>query len=196
MRIQWKMSIVLLAGMLAGTARAAAWPEACGSPQMKLKVKTMKNHPLTDAPGDGMARLVFVQVLDGDFGLEPVTRFAVDGTWVAADKGASYVAVDVKPGEHKVCAARQTGIKEDDAKIGLVVANAVAGHTTFYQFKITRSEIGAESDHPAGQALGYATPDMTAKRHDTVDTPSFAALDAQKGTELAGKLPMAVSTPK
>jgi hypothetical protein len=185
---------------VAAVAKAATPSDACGNERMTFKVKNLKKQPLAPEPKEGMSRVVFVQSLDGDFNADPITRFAIDGTWVAADKGSAYVTIDVSPGTHKVCVSPQTGIRDYDSKIGIATLNAVAGKTTFYDFTVKREEVGTlerangGSGGAASPAGTGSTPNMTAKLKDTIDSATFAELDPAKGMALAQKLPYSATT--
>ena len=182
---------------VSAVAAHAALPQGCGNDATQFKVKTDKAQGVSLTPEAGKAKIVFVQTLDGEaFAGAPITRFAVDGTWTGATKGSSYFAISVDPGMHTVCASRQSGASSEKANVGMVKVNAQAGQTYYYNFKITRSEVGAAQGHAAGQSLGYSTPDMTAKPRDTVDTAEFNTLDADKAEPLVKRMQVSTSSPK
>ena len=58
----------------------------------------------TVSPADGKA-LVYVFV---GYGGIYQNRIAVDGRWVGATKGKGYIAAELDPGEHRVCAKLRT----------------------------------------------------------------------------------------
>lgn len=153
-------------------------PGACGQDEVQFKVKTQKAHAGPVTPQPGLAAIVFLQQLQGSFGVAPTTRFAVDGSWVGADKGVSYFVVPLPPGQHHLCAVRQSGIRSDKVEPGLLNLTAKAGETYFYVFTITRTEVS-----PLALSGGGGTPgdpgnqNMTSKSSDTVDSSALVALD-------------------
>ena len=177
-------------------ARAAETSGACGADGAQYSVKLLKHHPLTEATSADATRIVFIQTTDGDFSGDPVTRFAVDGSWVGANKGDSYFAIDVPAGTHKICSTRQGSTNDDPERVHTETVNVATGKTVFVKFTITRSAVEAASQHAAGQALGYATPDMTAKRQDTVDSSKLKEISADEAMPLATKFPLSTSTVK
>jgi hypothetical protein len=180
----------------ASYAHAATLPQGCGVNSADFKVKTVRHESLPSSADSGKARIIFVQKLDGDFSADPTTRFAIDGNWVGADKGDSYFAANIEPGKHKLCAGRQGRTDEDKANVAAGTLSVEPGKTYYVQFTITRSEIGTLDAHSAGQLLGYATPDMTVKRKDTVDTAALSGLPGNKGEAQISRLPVSTVTPK
>jgi hypothetical protein len=178
-------------------AAAADLPAGCGNDATQFKVKTHKGDVLaSETAQPGKARIVFIQKIDGDGSGMPLTRFAVDGQWVGADRGQSAFVVDVAPGSHVVCASRQGSSQEEKSNVGSAKVDADAGGTAYVQFLISRVEIGTASQHAGGQALGYATPDMSSKPRDTTDIATLSRLYAADGAATAVKLPVSTFTQK
>ena len=95
---------------LALSVSIRAWgkdlPDACGGELVHFDVSTGRGEALPP-PAAGKAQVVFVESVDEDFCLgcnQITTRAGIDGAWVGANKGQSYFAVDVEPGQHKICA--------------------------------------------------------------------------------------------
>ena len=191
-----KFMIVMLVAALSAAVQASAstWPEACGKASVQFKVTTKKQaQPI--APEAGKALLIFTESLSGEFATGPVVRFGVDGSWAGANKGASYFAVSVLPGEHHVCAVRQSGAKSDKEDFGEVKLTAEAGGVYFYDFKITRSTIGSPKARGGGGLPG--TPhDMIPADAETMDSVAFVALDETEGKHHMNASPQSLSTAK
>ena len=175
-------------------ASASPWPDACGKDSVQFKVKTSSNH-LAPAPEAGKGLLVFSESVSGVFSAAPTARFGVDGTWVGADRGASYFAISVTPGEHHLCAVRQSGVKSDKADVGKVTLNVVAGSVYYFDFKITRSSIGSPRTRGGGGLPGTPS-DMSLSEADTVDSVAFVALDESEGKRRTSDLPLSTYTAK
>jgi hypothetical protein len=192
-----KFTIAIFVVTLSATLQAAAstWPNACGKDSTQFKVKTSKKQAELVAPEAGKALIIFTESVSGEFASDPIARFGVDGSWVGANKGASYFAVSVAPGEHHLCAVRQSGAKSDRVNVGEATVKAEAGNVYYYDFKITRTPIGSPKESGGGGLPG--TPhDMTAKEPETVDTVAFVALDEKEGKHLMNVSPQSVSTAK
>ena len=194
------LSLTLLT--LPAIAKADSLPAACGADTTQFKVSHTNTQP-TLTPPAGQALIVLIQKPTGEeFASDPIIRLAVDGTWVGAVKGNSYIAVPVSPGSHKLCVSRQS--KYDDEKDNLSTAplNAQAGAVYYFEFILNHESIGF-----AGRANGGAggsasapgtgsTPDMTAKRNDTIDTVTFSQIKEEAAPYQMRKMRTSVWTTK
>jgi hypothetical protein len=191
--------LVLLGALTAAVlssipALAAGLPEGCGPADTQYKVKLDKKAQRPGAPQPDQAQIVFVETLDGEFSTGPVSRFAIDGNWVGASKGASYFAITVAPGTHQVCASRQSGAALERQNVGALSVQAQAGKTYYLGFKIKRETLGSPEMRTG--ATGVPGSSMTAKDQDTVDSAEFTPLEADRAATLVSKLPQASSEKK
>ncbi len=67
----------------------------------------------------------------------PTLRIGMDGTWVGANKGNSYFAFTVDPGEHHLCANWQSVFKTYSKKAAFAGFTAEAGHSYYFRARIT-----------------------------------------------------------
>jgi hypothetical protein len=127
----------LVVSALAQTNSAPNTPPSCGDPQVKFDVKTDKSlHPDAQPPS-GKALVYFVEDDDMFESVpKPTTRVGVDGVWVGANHGDSYLSFAVGPGEHHLCASWQSfvaiGARETS---GAVHFTAQAGQLYFFRVK-------------------------------------------------------------
>jgi hypothetical protein len=195
-----KFGVVVLLLMLAGIARAQMWPAGCGKDDVQFKVKTDKKQPVPSSPEAGKAQIIFVEAVKGPFGTAPVARFGVDGAWVGADRGTSYFVVSVDPGEHQLCASRQSAARSEKQDVGKATVHAEAGQVYYYVFKIDRIEIGTRRTADGGGAgMGGSlpnTPDMTARDLPTTDSVDFMTLTEDEGKSLVKIAAVSTSVPK
>ena len=193
-----KLMLVMLVVTLSGAIQASAstWPDACGKDSVQFKVKTVKRQVPPTAPEAGKALLVFFESVSGEFATGPTVRFAVDGSWVGADKGASYFAVPVAPGDHRLCAVRQSGAKSDKVDVGEVTLHAEAGNIYYYDFKITRTAIGSPRERGGGGLPGTPPHDMTTAEPETADSVAFTALDESEARHRMSVSPLSTFTAK
>ncbi len=99
------VSLTLGAALLAvpAIAKADALPVSCGADTTQYKVSHIRPDAPPTAPA-GQALVVLIQKPTGEvFATDPILRLAVDGTWVGAVKGRSYIAIPVSHGSHKLC---------------------------------------------------------------------------------------------
>jgi len=113
----------------------------CGPTKTRFDVKTDKNQHAVTQPESGKA-LVYVIVEEksdphamqiGDV----TTRVGLDGNWVGANHGRSYVSFAVEPGEHRVCTDWQSSFKAVQKLSGAADLTAEAGRTYYYRMEVT-----------------------------------------------------------
>jgi hypothetical protein len=136
-------------------------------------IKGDGNHPNAGQPDPGKALVYF---LEDDTGFEsapkPTTRIGVDGQWVGATHGNSYLYFSVDPGVHHLCASWQRAI------------------ALFQGRKTAAAHFTAE----AGQTYYFS-----AKNIWTRDGPSDMSLnpvDSDEGQLLANKFSFSASQPR
>lgn len=200
LRTGTRFGVVTLLLMLTGIARAQMWPAGCGKDDVQFKVKTDKKQPVRSSPEAGKAQIIFVEAVKGPFGTAPIARFGVDGAWVGADRGTSYFVVSVDPGEHQLCASRQSAARSEKQDVGKATVHAEAGQVYYYVFKIDRIEIGIRRTADGGGAgMGGSlpnTPDMTARDLPTTDSVDFTTLTEDEGKSLVKIAAVSTSVPK
>lgn len=86
---------------------AATGLPGCGNPAVKFEVKTGKGQHLAQSEA-GKALVYFIED-DSKFQSipKPTTRAGLDGKWVGATHGNSYLSFSVTPGIHHLCASWQ-----------------------------------------------------------------------------------------
>lgn len=131
-------------------AFASAWaqipsvppiPSSCGPKDASFNVKLDKSQHFLAKPEPGKARIYFIHEIWGSS--KPV-MFGIDGAWVGANHGKSYLSVSVDPGERHICVAIQYRDREGE-QLSVVLAHlqAEAGQTYFYR---TRDHLQLQID--------------------------------------------------
>jgi len=119
-------------------ARATTLPDACGDDKVKFDVKTQAGQSAPAPPADGKAQIVFIETMDEENlafckGCDVVARLGVDGAWVGANKGNSYFAYTVEPGEHHLCTNWDSPRAFLSEKVGVADFTAEPGKTYYFQ---------------------------------------------------------------
>lgn len=137
----------------------------CGAPDAKFDVKTDKTRHQLAPPDAGKARVIFIED-DSNFESlpKPTTRAGLDGNWVGATHGNSYLYFSVDPGEHHLCASWQSMVVIGQGH------EAAAAHFT------------AE----AGGVYYFRVLDILHREHGPARI-EFAPLDSDEGQLLASK---------
>jgi hypothetical protein len=151
----------------------------CGVDSGKFAVETDTGSASGQTPAQaepGKAMIYFIED-DSNFASfpKPTTRMGVDGKWVGATHGNSYMAFAVDPGEHHLCASWQFGVILGKGKMASA-AHFTAEAGRVYYFQVKNTFIRGDNS---------AITDM-----------KLTPLDSDEGQLLAGKYAVSVSHPK
>jgi hypothetical protein len=118
----------------AAAARTAA---GCGPSQTQFDVKLDDALHLLAQPEEGKA---IVYVFEDDF-TGPTMRIGVDGTWVGATNGKSFLYFTLAPGEHSVCTEWQSNVfKKTSERVGGAKSLTVEAGKVYY-LRMTFEEV-------------------------------------------------------
>ena len=140
------MRTTLLLLFLASSAWAQRTPgiataeAACGPKGVRFDVKTdSSQHPAPNPePGKALVYVVEDQRSDqrpciGNCGV--ITKLALDGTWIGANRGSSYFFFFIEPGEHHLCAAWEKGGERPQDRASLASFAAEPGHIYYFRVR-------------------------------------------------------------
>ncbi len=100
---------------------------ACGDPSVKFHV-LWGQYPFVLPPiAAGMARVYVIQ--PGVPFSNPIGRIGLDGKWIGATRGGSYIVLSVAVGQHHLCSLLQSGRAVIPS---LAKLTAVAGGTYYF----------------------------------------------------------------
>jgi hypothetical protein len=116
---------------------------ACGSPTAQFDVKIGPETRPTAQPQDGKVLVYVVEDQQFKFVKDATVRVGLDGAWVGANRGNSYLAFSVEPGEHHLCADWQSSF----AGRLLSLAKFTAGAGKIYYFRARTT--GAKDERSA-----------------------------------------------
>jgi hypothetical protein len=140
---------LLLAVPTLGQAQTADLRTAagCGPSKTQFSVKTDSNQHAVKRPEPGQA-LVYIVVQGKPEGGEAkvTTRVGMDGAWVGANHGASYLSFPVSPGEHHVCADWQSSLKSRQMLSGAADLTAEVGKTYYFRTEVVLSQATESHD--------------------------------------------------
>jgi hypothetical protein len=137
-----KVALVVLLFAVSAFAQepsAVATAEAaCGPREVQFDTQVSKDQAVA-APEAGKSLIYVVEVFDKVVGQisRPTLRVGVDGKWVGADKGDSYLSYVVEPGEHHLCASWQSHWKRFSQKAAFTGFTADPGHIYYFRARIT-----------------------------------------------------------
>jgi hypothetical protein len=143
------MKTSLAALLLASSALAAGLPPAvtlvsaaCGSDDIHFDVKPAGRPAPQLEPGKA---LVFVvedyETPKNELGRVTV-RVGVDGAWIGADRGSSWLSFAASPGEHHLCVDWQSPhAAAGGPKVSLNRLDAEAGQTYYFRARMTEHSL-------------------------------------------------------
>jgi len=182
-----KLQVVLLLCLLPFVliaAMSATVPDACGDEKASFDLHLQKNAPAPSAPEAGKGQVIFIEkskrpptiaCLNAGVSCNDVARFGVDGAWVGATKGNSYLPISLEPGVHHLCAV----IGKEAHAEPLTVE---AGHAYYFQV-----EFEAE-----GRQYGTAKE----PNYQVEKNVNFSMLNADEGKYRVKASALAIATPK
>jgi len=141
-----KVALVLVLGALSACAQdpsaISAALAACGPKGVRFDVRSNNGqHPAPNPePGKALVYVVEDQRKDlkaciGNCGV--ITKLALDGTWIGANRGSSYFSFFVGPGEHHLCAAWEKGAERPQDRASLASFTAEPGHIYYFRVRAT-----------------------------------------------------------
>jgi hypothetical protein len=168
------MKIVLVMMLLAASAFAqeATVAAGCGPRGASFDVKRDESQHTLGQPEAGKAQVYFIQDVGPVrcLGACFTTKIGLDGAWVGADERNSYFSTSVEPGEHHVCANRQSHFAAASQMVALAHFTAEAGKVYYFRARTY-----------GGNELGFLDLD---------------AVDSDQAHYLIASYPLSVSRPK
>jgi hypothetical protein len=136
------VSLVFLAASAFAQDQAAiaAAEAACGPKNVKFDAKQDANqHPVPQPDPD--KALVFIIQDIGEVQCTgcALTKVGLDGAWVGANQGSSYLFFTVQPGERHICVNWQSRFELRSRAFGLANLTAEAGHVYYFRSRIFMS---------------------------------------------------------
>ncbi len=142
---------LLLMPMMSARAQDLSPTAACGDEKAQFDVSLGPRSSPVPAPAAGAARLYIIELGDLSdkhrFG-RPTVRQGLDGAWIGATQGFSFVRADVQPGDHHLCSRWQSHFSRLTSEISLNNFTAEAGRTYYFRLQITFQGSGGDAVGP------------------------------------------------
>lgn len=124
----------------AQNAPASASPlAACGNEKVVYDVSRGESDAPIASPGSGKALVYIVEVFNlRDKGRlnRPTVRHGLNGAWLGATQGFTYLNTEVNPGEQHLCSHWQSHFSALSDQVSLYNFDAIAGQTYFFRVQI------------------------------------------------------------
>jgi hypothetical protein len=121
---------------------------ACGAKETQFDAKQDTIHHATPRPEPGKALVYVIEDLGQCPGCAPnsyawstgvedaLTRIGVDGAWVGANRGSSYIAFSIDPGEHHLCANWQSSLESRSHAFAMAGFTAQEGKIYYFRLRL------------------------------------------------------------
>jgi hypothetical protein len=114
---------------------------ACGQTNVEFRVTTDSSHPVPQ-PDAGKALVYVIEEQDLQAWRAQTTRAGMDGAWLGANRGNTYLSFSIDPGEHHFCVdwsssgferglVSLTNLTAEPGKIYYLRARTTGGRYTF-----------------------------------------------------------------
>lgn len=128
-------------------AAIAAAQAACGPAGVNFDAKADPGRHPTPQPDTGKATVYLIADLGqcpdcGRPGIDPkdvdgaVIKMGMDGRWVGASRGSSYLLVSGEPGDHHVCLNWQSSLQERSRAFAMMGFTAEAGKVYYIRARL------------------------------------------------------------
>lgn len=154
---------------------------ACGPAKIKFDVKLDRSQHSLSEPEPGKALVYVVEVFQKPPAewSAPTIRVGLNGKWMGANHGTSYLSFPVDPGENQLCTNWQSWQRPLSHQHALSSFVAEAGKTYFFRVQ-TRFETYAQAGlHP-----------------DAVWTFDLQPISSDEGKNFVAASPLSISQPK
>lgn len=112
---------------------------ACGDDKVNFDTARGEVRDQTDPPEPGKATLYIVELFNlrdkGRFG-RPTLKHALDGQWIGATQGFTYVSASIAPGTHHLCSKWQSHFGKLSDQVSLYNFDAEAGKRYYVRAQI------------------------------------------------------------
>jgi len=120
---------------------------SCGPSDVKFDVKHQYTREPVGQVEPGKALVYVIEVFQkppGELG-NPTIRVGLDGSWIGANQGTSYLSFNVDPGEHHLCTNWQSVWKRLSTQHSLTSFTAEPGKTYFFRVQTHVESEGRDS---------------------------------------------------
>lgn len=117
---------------------------ACGPASVKFDVKTQKGAQPPISPSDGKALIYIIedyQKPTNQLGGGPIVKIGMDGQWIGALKGNSYLLISADAGPHHLCVNWQSVLKRFSKLVSLNDVNAQPGSAYYFRARTMMASI-------------------------------------------------------
>jgi hypothetical protein len=136
------MKVLLAVLLLASSAfaqdkvAAANAMGSCGPRNVEFKVENDKRAHSAGTAEPGKALVYIIENQGSCAGCQVTTKVGVDGAWIGANRGDSYLSLSIDPGERHICASWQSSRAEMSSLFAFTNFTAEAGKVYYFRVRV------------------------------------------------------------
>ncbi|MGP0018635.1 MAG: hypothetical protein ACLPHP_08720 [Candidatus Sulfotelmatobacter sp.] len=130
--------VILIAASVSAQDSAPTSPlSVCGPMSVKFQIKMDDTQSPNLAPEPGKALVYVIEDQQFKAAKDVIVRVGLDGAWVGATRGDSYLSFPVEPGEHHLCANIVSGLLSTGRRVSLFGLTTEAGGVYYFRARTT-----------------------------------------------------------
>jgi hypothetical protein len=130
--------ILIAASVCAQDSAPASLPlSACGPMSVNFQIKMGDTQPPNVTPEPGKALVYVIEDQQFKAAKNVIVRIGLDGAWVGATRGDSYLSFPVEPGKHHLCADITPGLLSTRRPVSLFGLTTEAGGVYYFRARTT-----------------------------------------------------------
>ena len=131
--------VILIAASVSAQDSAPAFSplSACGPMSVMFQIKMEDTQSSNVTPEPGKALVYVIEDQQFKAAKDVTVRIGLDGAWVGATRGASYLSFPVEPGEHHLCANIMSGLLTTGRRVSLFGLTAESGGVYYLRARTT-----------------------------------------------------------
>jgi|SRR5579862_4916831 len=131
--------VILIATSISAqdSASAPSPLSVCGPMSVKFQIKMDDSQPPNVTPEPGKAIVYVIEDQQFKAAKDVIVRVGLDGDWVGATRGDSYLSFPVEPGEHHLCANIMPGLLSTGRRVALFGLTTEQGGVYYFRVRTT-----------------------------------------------------------
>jgi len=131
--------VILIAASVSAQDSAPAFSplSACGPMSVMFQIKMEDTQSSNVTPEPGKALVYVIEDQQFKAAKDVTVRIGLDGAWVGATRGASYLSFPVEPGEHHLCANIMSGLLTTGRRVSLFGLTTESGGVYYLRARTT-----------------------------------------------------------
>jgi hypothetical protein len=126
--------ILIAASVSAQDSASTSFPlSVCGPMSVKFQIKIDDPQSPSVTPERGKALVYVIEDQQFKAAKDVIVRIGLDGAWVGATQGNSYLSFPVEPGEHHLCANMMPGLLSPGRRVSLFGLTTEAGGVYYFR---------------------------------------------------------------